>query len=135
MFPCTTRLGVSNIFLHHVLDDWFVREVQPRLKGRGYLIRFADDFVIGCELEEDARRVMNVLPQRFGRFGLTIHPEKTVLTRFSRPSGRGNSASGSGTFDFLGFTHYWAKSRRGKWVIKPVHLPGTFRQAKICCIS
>ncbi len=109
---------LSNIFLHHVLDDWFVREVQPRLKGRCFLIRYADDFVIGCEWEEDARRVMNVLPRRFGRFGLTIHPEKTVLTRFSRPKGRGNSATGRGTFDFLGFTHYWAKSRRGSWVIK-----------------
>jgi group II intron reverse transcriptase/maturase len=93
---------LSNIFLHHVLDDWFVREVQPRLKvvrevqprlkGRCFLIRFADDFVIGCEFEEDARRVMNVSPKRFGRFGLTIHPEKTVLTRFSKPHGRGNSA-------------------------------------------
>ena len=81
-------------------------------------MRFADDFVIGCEFEQDARRVMNVLPKRFGRFGLTIHPEKTVLTRFSRPNGRGNSAKGSGTFDFLGFTHYWGKSHRGKWVIK-----------------
>jgi group II intron reverse transcriptase/maturase len=109
---------LSNIFLHHVLDDWFVREVQRRLKGRSFLIRFADDFVIGCEFEQDARRVMNVLPKRFGRFGLTIHSEKTVLTRFSKPNGRGNSAKGSGTFDFLGFTHYWGKSRRGKWVIK-----------------
>ena len=109
---------LSNIFLHDVLDDWFVREVQPRLKGRCFLIRFADDFVIGCEWEADARRVMEVLPKRFGRFGLTIHPEKTVLTRFSRPNGGGNSTKGRGTFDFLGFTHYWGKSRRGKWVIK-----------------
>ena len=109
---------LSNIFLHHVLDDWFVREVQPRLKGRSFLIRYADDFVIGCEFEQDARRVMNVLPKRFGRFGLTIHPEKTVLTRFSKPNGGGNSAKASGTFDFLGFTHHWGKSRRGKWVIK-----------------
>jgi group II intron reverse transcriptase/maturase len=107
---------LSNIFLHHVLDDWFVRKVQPRLKGRCFLIRFADDFVIGCEFEQDARRVMNVLPKRFGRFGLTIHPEKTVLTRFSKPRGKGKSANG--TFDFLGFTHYWGKSRRGSWVIK-----------------
>ena len=109
---------LSNIFLHHVLDDWFVREVQPRLKGRCFLIRFADDFVIGCQWEADARRVMEILPKRFGRFGLAIHPEKTVLTRFRRPKGGENSAKGSGTFDFLGFTHYWAKSRRGTWVIK-----------------
>jgi RNA-directed DNA polymerase len=109
---------LSNIFLHHVLDDWFVREVQPRLEGRCFLLRFADDFVIGCQWEAAARRVMEILPKRFGRFGLTIHPEKTVMTRFSRPKGVGNSAKGSGTFDFLGFTHYWGKSRRGAWVIK-----------------
>jgi hypothetical protein len=109
---------LSNIFLHHVLDDWFVQEVEPRLKGRCFLIRFADDFVIGCEVEEDARRVMKILPKRFGRFGLTIHPEKTVLTSFNRPKGREHSAKRSGTFDFLGFTHYWGKSRWGNWVIK-----------------
>jgi len=109
---------LSNIFLHHVLDDWFVRDVRPRMKGRCFLIRFADDFVIGFEKEDDARRVMEVLPQRFGRFGLTIHPEKTVLTQFKRPNSKESSADGNGTFDFLGFTHYWAKSRRGLWIIK-----------------
>jgi hypothetical protein len=88
------------------------------MKGRCFLIRFADDFVIGFELEEDAHRVMEVLPKRFGRFSLTIHPEKTVLLEFKRPSSRENSANGKGTFDFLGFTHYWAKTRRGYWVIK-----------------
>lgn len=70
---------LANIFLHYVLDEWFVKEVQPRMKGRSFLIRFADDFVIGFELEEDARKVMKVLPKRFGRFKLTIHPEKTRL--------------------------------------------------------
>jgi group II intron reverse transcriptase/maturase len=109
---------LANIFLHHVLDDWFVKDVQPRMKGRCFLIRFADDFIIGCELEADARRVMEVLPKRFNRFSLTIHPEKTVLIAFKRPSSRESSAPGKGTFDFLGFTHYWAKTRRGYWVIK-----------------
>ena len=75
-------------------------------------------FVIGCELESDARRVMEVLPRRFNRYGLTIHPEKTKLVRFGKPPQRGQSGSKNGTFDFLGFTHYWAKSRRGNWVIK-----------------
>jgi len=60
---------LSNIYLHHVLDDWFVREVQPRLRGRAFLIRFADDVVIGCAEESDARRALGVLPRRFGRFG------------------------------------------------------------------
>ena len=94
------------------------KEVEPRLKGRSYLIRFGDDFVIGCELEEDARRVMAVLPKRFGRFGLSIHPEKTRLVSFRKPPRNQKKGKGMGTFDFLGFTHYWAKSRRGNWVIK-----------------
>ncbi|MDH5727214.1 MAG: group II intron reverse transcriptase/maturase [Nitrospira sp.] len=118
---------LANIYLHYVLDVWFVDEVQPRLQGRAFIIRFADDFVIGCEYEEDARRIMAVLPKRFSRFGLTIHPEKSHLIAFGRPrvafSSRSNQnrqspGSGNGTFDFLGFTHYWARSRRGYWVIK-----------------
>lgn len=109
---------LSNIYLHHVLDEWFVRDVQPRLKGRAFLIRFADDFVIGCEHEEDARRVLAVLPKRFGRFGLSIHPEKTRLVKFGKPGPKGAPKGGNGTFDFLGFTHYWTTSRQGYWVIK-----------------
>jgi RNA-directed DNA polymerase len=109
---------VSNVFLHRVLDEWFVKDVHPRMQGRCFVTRFADDFIIGFELEADARRVMEVLPRRFARFRLTIHPEKTVLTAFKRPPSRNQSAGGTGTFDFLGFTHYWAKTRRGYWVIK-----------------
>jgi len=109
---------LANIFLHHVLDEWFVQEIQPRLRGRCFLIRYGDDFVIGFELEADARRVMDVLPKRFGRFGLTIHPEKTKLVSFHKPPHRDKRDRKNGTFDFLGFTHYWAKSRRGYWVIK-----------------
>ena len=109
---------LANIFLHHVLDEWFIKEIKPRMKGRCFLIRFADDFVIGCELEEDARRVMAVLPKRFGRFNLAIHPKKSRLVEFRNPDVRQSSKSDSGSFDYLGFTHYWAKSRRGNWVIK-----------------
>ena len=109
---------LANIFLHHVLDEWFVKEVKPRMKGRCFLMRFADDFIIGCERESDARRILKVLPKRFGRFGLTIHPEKSALIQFSKPDSKSGSDGGNGTFDFLGFTHYWAKSRRGHWVIK-----------------
>jgi RNA-directed DNA polymerase len=108
---------LANIFLHHVLDEWFEREVQPRLKGRSFLTRFADDWIIGCELEADAQRLMAVLPKRFARFGLSLHPEKTVLIRFSKPTTRKGSGDGNGTFDFLGLTHYWTRSRRGYWVI------------------
>lgn len=109
---------LANIFLHTVLDEWFVKEIQPRLKGRSFLIRFADDFIIGCELEEDARRIMAVLPKRFGRYQLTIHPKKTVLVDFRSPDWRRKTSSSHHTFDFLGFTHYWAQSRKGNWVIK-----------------
>ena len=109
---------MSNIFLHQVLDEWFVKDVQPRMKGRCFVSRFADDFIIGCEREADARRIMEVLPKRFARFRLTIHPEKTALIAFKRPPSRDQSAGGTGTFDFLGFTHYWAKTRQGYWVIK-----------------
>jgi RNA-directed DNA polymerase len=109
---------LANIFLHHVLDEWFEREVQPRMQGRCFLIRFADDFVIGCEVEADARKIMAVLPKRFERFGLTIHPTKTALVSFRKPTGHKLAGMGNGTFDFLGFTHYWTKSRQGSWVIK-----------------
>ncbi len=119
---------LANVFLHYVLDDWFVRDVQPRMKGRTFLIRFADDFVIGFELEEDAHKVMEVLPKRFNRFKLTLHPEKTRLVAFQPPNGQ-NAREGE-TFDFLSFTHYWAKSRRGYWVIKRQTAGKRLRKAK-----
>jgi RNA-directed DNA polymerase len=109
---------LANIFLDHVLDDWFEREVKPRMKGGCFLIRFADDFVIGCEREDDARRILAVLPRRFARFHLTIHPQKTRLVRFQPPGSPEHGGDGDGTFEFLGLTHYWATSRRGYWVIK-----------------
>ena len=109
---------LANIFLHYVLDEWFTKDIQPRMKGRCFLIRFADDFIIGFELKEDARRVMEVLPKRFNRFNLTIHPEKTALIDFNKPPFREKTAEYPGSFNFLGFTHYWTKSRRGFWVIK-----------------
>jgi RNA-directed DNA polymerase len=109
---------LANIFLHQVLDAWCEHEVQPRLKGRSFLIRFADDVVIGCELEADARKSMAVLPKRFARSGLTIHPTKTALSAFRKPAGHSGAAPRNGTFDCLGFTHDWTPSRRGCWVIK-----------------
>lgn len=109
---------LANIFLHRVLDDWFVTQIKPRLNGDCFLVRFADDFVIACELESDAKRLMDVLPKRFNRFGLTIHPTKTRLVAFRRPEYRHPSGKGCGTFDFLGFTHFWERSRKGSWVIK-----------------
>ena len=109
---------LANIFLHYVLDEWFEELIRPRLKGRCFISRYADDFIIGFEFEEDAQRVMKVLPKRFNSYGLTIHPEKTNLVNFKNPSSERDSTKGAGTFDYLGFTHYWGKSRKGYWVVK-----------------
>lgn len=112
---------LANIYLHDVLDVWFDRDVKARLKGKAFLVRYADDFVLGFEYEEDARRVMDVLPKRFEKYGLTIHPTKTRMVDFRRPRGgqkRTQRANGGGSFSFLGFTHYWGESRRGQPVVK-----------------
>jgi group II intron reverse transcriptase/maturase len=114
---------LANIYLHEVLDVWFEREVKPRLKGRAFLVRYADDFVMCFELETDARRVLEVLPKRFGSFGLELHPEKTRLLEFRSPQVASSSRSddeddGPGSFSFLGFTHFWAKSQKGNWIVK-----------------
>jgi RNA-directed DNA polymerase len=106
---------LGNVYLHYVLDLWFEREVRPRLRGKSILVRYADDFVIGFELEEDARRVMAVLGKRMGRFGLTLHPDKTHLLPFRRPPREQGGGKGPATFDFLGFTIYWRRTRSGRW--------------------
>jgi group II intron reverse transcriptase/maturase len=108
---------LANIYLHEVLDEWFVRDVQPRLEGRSVLVRYADDFVFVFARRDDAERVLAVLPKRFGKYGLTLHPGKTRLVPFRRPD-RGGDDDGPGTFDLLGFTHHWGLSRNGKWVVK-----------------
>ena len=124
---------LANIYLHHVLDVWFAREVRPRLRGRSYLIRYADDFVIAFEIEDDARKVQDALAARFRDYGLALHPEKTRLIEYQRPQRRGprqpGSSQGPGTFDFLGFTHYWALSRRGNWVVKRKTAADRFRRS------
>jgi len=106
---------LGNVYLHHVLDAWFEREVRPRLRGQAKLIRYADDFVIGFERQDDAKRVMSVVGKRFARYRLTLHPDKTRLVPFSKPP-RGGNGKGVGTVDFLGFTVYWRRSRNGNWV-------------------
>lgn len=110
---------LANIYLHEVLDEWFEATVRPRLLGRAFLVRYADDFVMGFDFEEDARRVMAVLPRRLEKFGLTIHPEKTRLVDFRKPRSKSDDDEPRpGSFDLLGFTHHWAKSRSGIWVVK-----------------
>ncbi len=127
---------LANIYLHEVLDEWFARQVAPRLAGRAVLVRYADDVVIICEREQDARRVVDVLPKRLAKYGLTLHPEKTRLVDFRRPDRRlsaspqqGNAQSRPATFDLLGFTHYWARSRKGHWVVKQKTAADRFRRA------
>ena len=111
---------LANVFLHEVLDTWFEGQVKPRLRGRARLVRYADDFVMVFETEEDARRVLDVLPKRFGKYGLRLHPEKTRLVQFRRPprNPQGDDFGRPGTFDLLGFTLYWGRSLKGNWVIK-----------------
>ncbi len=114
---------LANVYLHYVLDVWFAAVVKPCLKGRAFLVRYADDFVMGFACEEDARRVLAVLPKRFGKYGLTIHPDKTRLVPFVRPPRDPSSTGASGvpapgSFAFLGFTHYWSRSQKGNWVVK-----------------
>jgi group II intron reverse transcriptase/maturase len=125
---------LANIYLHYVLDVWFEQEVKPRLKGHAFLVRYADDLVMGFACEADARRVLEVLPKRFGKYGLSLHPEKTRLVRFGRPatSPSENGSGGAGgpeSFDFLGFTHFWSRSKKGYWVIKQKTACSRFRRA------
>jgi group II intron reverse transcriptase/maturase len=110
---------LANVYLHEVLDTWFESEVKPRLQGHAFLVRYADDAVIAFSSEEDARKVLDVLPKRFGKYGLTLHPEKTRLVEFHRPRRDDTPKdAASGSFDLLGFTHFWGKSRTDSWVVK-----------------
>jgi group II intron reverse transcriptase/maturase len=115
--PC-----LSNIFLHHVLDRWFESKVRPRLKGKAMLVRFADDVVLAFENFIDAGKVLAVLGRRLSRYGLTLHSDKTHFIDFrcNRPNGTHHPATAGTAFDFLGFTHVWGKSRRGKNVVRQV---------------
>jgi len=114
---------LANIYLHEVLDSWFEKQVKPRLRGRAFLVRYADDAVLVFSDQEEAEQVLKALYERCASYGLTLHPEKTRLVPFRRPPrppgddgpDRGNRP---GTFDFLGFTHCWARSRRGHWYVR-----------------
>lgn len=113
---------LSNVYLHEVLDKWFEGVVKPRLEGEAFLIRYADDATLVFSCERDARRVLDVLPKRFAKYGLTLHPTKTRLIDFRRPAGpnqRGGKSQHArpSTFVLLGFTHHWGRSRRGNWVV------------------
>ena len=116
-----TYRALANVYLHYVLDQWFEREVKPRLRGEAHMVRYADDFICAFELEQDARRFQAVLHRRLARFSLELAEDKTKLLRFGRFSGRDStrlSEGTPGTFDFLGFTHYCGRSRAGKFKLK-----------------
>jgi group II intron reverse transcriptase/maturase len=110
---------LANIYLHYVLDEWFENEVKPRIRGEAHEVRFADDAILCFQYREDAEKVMEVLPKRFAKYGLTIHPEKTRLLEFGRyAEGRAKrQGKKPATFDFLGYTHVCARSRRGKFTV------------------
>ena len=104
---------LSNIYLHYVLDEWFSGQIQLLLKGKSFIVRWADDFILGFSDKSDAERVMEVLPKRFAKYELTLHPEKTKLIDLNSKRGESDRS-----FDFLGFTHYLGKSRKGVVVLK-----------------
>jgi len=123
--------SLSNIFLHYVLDEWFETQVRPRLSGGCTLVRFADDAVMAFDSLVDAQRVLAVLGKRLARFGLTLHPDKTRLVDFRprRAEGTRHPETGGTSFDFLGFTHVWGRSRRGKSMVRQVTAKSRFARS------
>jgi len=119
---------LANIFLHEVFDRWFATDIVPALQGEAIPVRYADDILVLFERESDAKRFLRVLPKRFGRFGLEVHPAKTRMVGFRNPRFSTTGAD-CGTFDFLGFTHYWERSRRGWWVVKQRTAKDRFNRA------
>lgn len=131
---------LGNVYLHYVLDVWFERDIKPRLRGQAALIRYCDDFVIGFERMDDAQRVMEVLGKRLGRYKLQLQPDKTRLVDFHRPPKQQNSGKGPGSFDFLGFTLYWKRNRRGpqwhvSWRTRTARLRRAVNRAEEWCRS
>ena len=124
--PC-----LSNIFLHYVLDEWFETEVKPRLRGECTLVRYADDALMAFDNIVDAKRVLSVLGKRLARYGLTLHPDKTRLVDFrpKRLQGARHPETDGTTFDFLGLTHVWGRSRNGKEMVRQVTAKGRFARA------
>jgi group II intron reverse transcriptase/maturase len=108
---------LANIYLHEALDRWWVEMVLPALQGPASMVRFADDFVMVFESQWDAERALKSLKRRMAKYELVVHPEKTRLVRFGRPkAGKAvEEERKPRSFDFLGFTHFWCLSRKGRW--------------------
>lgn len=110
---------LANIFLHYVLDLWFVKRVQRQVSGQCHLVRYADDFVCMVQYQQSASELEMMLRERFAKFGLSLHPEKTrtiSFGRFERENARREGRRAE-TFDFLGFTHYCGLSRKGSFLL------------------
>jgi RNA-directed DNA polymerase len=121
---------LANVYLHYVYDLWVDWWRRTQAHGQVITVRFADDFTVGFEYEEDARRFLDELRERFAKFGLELHPDKTRLIEFGRYAARRRAASGLGkpeTFDFLGFTHICAKSRSGWFWLKRITISKRLR--------
>lgn len=114
---------LANVFLHYVLDLWIVAWRKRHARGEVIIVRYADDFVIGFREESDAKRCLAALRERFTKFGLELHPEKTRLIEFGRYASERRSKRGDGppeTFDFLGFTHISGTTRKGDFTIRRI---------------
>ena len=112
---------LANVYLHYVLDEWFAQQVQPRLRGPSTLVRYCDDLVALFAYKDDAERVLEVLGKRLGKYGLQLHPDKTRMVDFrfrDRAPHEGEASTMATIFDFLGFTHVWARSRKGKALVQ-----------------
>jgi len=113
----------SNVFLHYVLDQWVEAWRKHHAVGEVIIIRYADDFVLGFREETDARTCLGALKDRFAKFGLELHPEKTRLIEFGRYAAERRSKRGEDppeTFDFLGFTHICGTTRKGTFTIRRI---------------
>jgi RNA-directed DNA polymerase len=112
---------LANIYLHYVLDLWARQWRKTRARGEMYIVRYADDFVMAFQFEQDARAMHAAMAERFARFGLELHPEKTRVLRFGRFAQKDCERDGlrrPATFDFLGFTHIASVDRRGFFQLK-----------------
>lgn len=122
---------LSNIYLHEALDKWYVNVVRPRIRGRSIMVRYADDAILGFEKKEEATKVLQALEKRFAKYGLELHPQKTRIVYFGKPKDNGKESRNGprpGSFDFLGFTHYWGKSHKGHWAVKRKTAGKKFRE-------
>ena len=110
---------LSNVFLHYVLDLWFEKKVKPRMKGQCYMVRYADDFICMVQSVGEAQHIKQLLEERFAQFDLELHPDKTRVMSFGRYERENAERQNrkANTFDFLGFTHYCGKSRKGKFIV------------------